>query len=308
MAQILKIDRVSLAGRDGKVLSEIDLELQAGEAVALMGPSGSGKTALLNALAGLEKPDSGNIYVFGYSVADDLTRAASKTGTNFHWRHGLSPTHGVLDTLMREASCYKGIDKGYVLEIATALGLRECEQQRVSELLPGQRKLLSLAGAFCGNPRMLLLDEPFACLSPLDRRRAVDLINSFTVRKGAAALIATGECAAVSETCARAAVLLSGRLMGVLDLRARADEDELLRFRFYCDKPHTASTVLGELGCSASEEDDCASAPLHRRQISHIILELLKAHVQIYEIRAERATLAQRYEETLSFMGGFSSQ
>ena len=165
--------------RTGKRSFRLDVRVQSDSArIVLMGPSGSGKSLTLKAIAGLMRPDGGYVRVAGETLFDaaahiDLSPQARGTAYVFQ-DYALFPHLTVRQNVAfplrsgwlnpRQSLQHPAVD--YWLD---ALQLTEVAQQRPESLSGGQRQRTALARALVVEPRMLLLDEPFAAVDPVLR-------------------------------------------------------------------------------------------------------------------------------------------
>jgi len=178
------ISRLSLRGlavrRGGRLLFEdLGLDLGPGEACALVGPNGSGKTSLLRAVAGLVRPEAGEI-VFGGAEAD----AARGAGLHFlSHQDGLKPARTAWEEL-RFWSLWSGGDAAAAEAAAEALELTALLDLEVRRLSAGQRRRLALARLLAAPRPLWLLDEPLAPLDARWRERFGELIADHLRRNG----------------------------------------------------------------------------------------------------------------------------
>ncbi len=163
------------------VLIGINLDIQAGDYLALMGPSGSGKSTLLNLVAGIDKPTSGRIYVAGVDIAQlsetDLAawRAAS-VGFIFQF-YNLMPVLSAFDNveLPLLLTSLSRRDRRERVETALALvGLADRMEHYPNELSGGQQQRVAIARAFIGDPALIVADEP---TGDLDRATAEEILQ-----------------------------------------------------------------------------------------------------------------------------------
>jgi heme exporter protein A len=178
------ISALSLKGlavrRGGRLLFEdLGLELAAGEACALVGPNGSGKTSLLRAVAGLVRPEAGEIVFDG--VEPDVARGA---GLHFiGHQDGLKPARTAREEL-RFWSLWSGGDAAGAERAAQALELTALLDLEVRRLSAGQRRRLALARVLAAPRPLWLLDEPLAPLDARWRERFGAIIADHLRRKG----------------------------------------------------------------------------------------------------------------------------
>ena len=188
---------LSGAGRR-RVVNAVDLDLAAGDYVAIMGESGTGKSTLLNLLAGLELPDAGEIAVAGQSLAtlddDALTRLRRRSmGFVFQAFHVL-PYLSVADNVALPLR----LNDVPVPEIAPrvqamleAVGLGERGGSRPSELSGGELQRVAIARALVHRPTLVLADEPTGNLDPHTAAQVLQLLRHSIKREGAAGILVT---------------------------------------------------------------------------------------------------------------------
>lgn len=143
----------------------VSFGIEKGKLVALLGPSGSGKTTLLRMIAGLENPNSGDIYIDGRRVNDV---PAAKRGIGFVFQnYALFRYMTVFDNVAFGLKLQKLPQKEIkerVMELLELTGLSGMEKRYPNQLSGGQRQRVAFARALAPNPQVLLLDEPFAAI------------------------------------------------------------------------------------------------------------------------------------------------
>jgi putative ABC transport system ATP-binding protein len=163
------------------VLVGIDLDIQAGDFVALMGPSGSGKSTLLNLLAGIDKPSSGEIRVAGVDIAG-LSEAelaawrSANVGFIFQF-YNLMPVLDAFDNveLPLLLTSLSRKERRERVETALALvGLTDRKEHYPNELSGGQQQRVAIARALIGDPTLIVADEP---TGDLDRTTAEEILG-----------------------------------------------------------------------------------------------------------------------------------
>jgi len=164
-----------------EVLHGVDLDITAGEFLALMGPSGSGKTSMLNLIAGLDQPTSGEVQVAGQRI-DRLSRAALSSWRAQHIGF-VFQFYNLLPVLTAEANVEVPLllthlsRKERSQRVQTALrlvGLDDRGKHKPNELSGGQQQRVAIARALVADPTLLVCDEP---TGDLDRRSAEEIMN-----------------------------------------------------------------------------------------------------------------------------------
>lgn len=151
--------------KDFHASKDVNIAIPKGKLVALLGPSGSGKTTILRMIAGLEHPDSGEIWIDGKKVNDV---PGSERGIGFVFQnYALFRYMTVYDNIAFGLRVKKTPDKEIRERVNELLKLISCEgleKRFPSQLSGGQRQRVAFARALAPNPQLLLLDEPFAAI------------------------------------------------------------------------------------------------------------------------------------------------
>ena len=174
------------------VCDHLNLDIPAGELVALLGPSGSGKTTLLHVLAGILQPAEGRVTLDGEDLyapgRDDRWRAAriGMVPQRLHLIAALSAVDNV--RLAQRLSGAADADAGALL---TQLGLGAHLRRRPAELSQGQQQRCAIARAVIHRPRLLLADEPTSALDGTHADAAITLLFERAAACGATLLVAT---------------------------------------------------------------------------------------------------------------------
>ncbi len=185
-------------GTDREVLSNLSVRIEAGERVALLGESGVGKSTLLNLIAGLERPDSGEIRLGGVAIdsldeADAARLRAREVGFVFQAFHLIA--HLRLWQNVAIPLLLNGVEVNAAREQAVGmlsrLGLGARSQAMPRELSGGEQQRVALARALVHRPRLILADEPTGNLDPQTAARALALIEEQVREHGMALLMVT---------------------------------------------------------------------------------------------------------------------
>jgi putative ABC transport system ATP-binding protein len=200
----LALDCIALSKRYGprQVLAGVNLQLRAGEYVAIMGESGVGKSSLLNLIAGLDRPDEGQLLVDGL----DLGRASEeettllrrqKLGFIFQAFHVL-PHLNLLQNVALPL-VLNGRDTARAALLLADVGLAGREHDFPRNLSGGEMQRVAIARALAHQPRLLLADEPTGNLDPDTAQDVLALLKREIRASGAAAIIVTHSHAAAAS-------------------------------------------------------------------------------------------------------------
>jgi ABC-2 type transport system ATP-binding protein len=211
-------------------VDHLSLRVRAGELYALLGPNGAGKTTTLRMVAGLLKPTSGSIRVFGVDALADPPAAKQLIA----WAPDEPMLYDRLTPMeyLEFVAGLWGVDpkvgRARAEELLKFLGLWDQRGQRCEAFSRGMKQKTALAGALIHEPRLLILDEPLTGLDAAVSRQVKDLLQERV--KGGATVILTTHILEVAERMAdRIGIIQDGRLLAegtLTELRERAGERE----------------------------------------------------------------------------------
>jgi ABC-2 type transport system ATP-binding protein len=197
---------------DGRaVVNRVSFQVQPGEVFALLGPNGAGKTTLIRMITDILKPDSGAILLEGKPVGSGPRGSIAYLPEE----RGLYRRAKVIEVLS-----YYGELKGLArpvartasLELLDRVGLREWADKQVQALSKGMQQKVQLCCALIGSPRLLILDEPFSGLDPVNVQLFEEILHERRAA-GATVLLSTHQMNKVEEVCDRALMLNRGHMV-----------------------------------------------------------------------------------------------
>jgi ABC-2 type transport system ATP-binding protein len=210
-------------------LRELDLSVRPGEVLALLGSNGAGKTTAVRLLLGLSKPTSGLVRVFGRDPRDSAHR--NRTGAML--QVGKVPeTLRVREHIHLFSAYYP--EPMPMQDVIAAAGLKGLEERRFGDLSGGQKQRVLFALAICGNPGLLILDEPTVGLDVEARRALWKQIRLF-VQRGRSVLLTTHYLDEADALANRIVVIDRGSVIAegtAAEIKAKAGSAETLEDAF----------------------------------------------------------------------------
>jgi len=188
----LRVQKIYKSFEGTSALKGVSFEVKRGEIVALLGPSGCGKSTLLNIIAGLEKPDRGDISWDSSSLAD-IPPHRRGFGLMFQ-DFALFPHRNVFDNIafgLQMAGLPKQEIQMRVLEVLELVGLPDFAIRDINTLSGGESQRVALARSLAPHPRLLMLDEPLGALDRNLRERLVDDLKQILQQSQQTALYVT---------------------------------------------------------------------------------------------------------------------
>ena len=222
---MLRIQGVFKSFEGFVAIRDVSFELEAGQTHALIGPNGAGKTTFFNLITGHLKPDGGKVEFEGRSIAGmaphrivRLGLARSFQRVNIYPRMSVGANVQVA-LIARERQHFKFFLPGKDLQLEEAgallelVGLGAEAEETAGELAYGQQKQLELALALAPHPRLLLLDEPTAGMSPQETAAAMELVQRIVAERGLTLLFTEHDMGVVFGMAERISVLHHGEII-----------------------------------------------------------------------------------------------
>jgi ABC-2 type transport system ATP-binding protein len=211
---------LSVTRRFGEMLALdcVNLSVEAGEVVALLGPNGAGKTTALSILLGLRRPDSGRAEIFGVDPRRPGARIAVGVASQ---ESGFPPTlrvDEIIDLVRAHFPC-----PATRSELVERFDLGAIERRQAGGLSGGERRRLSVALAFAGEPAALFLDEPTAGLDVEARRAVWSEIDRYAA-DGGTVLLTTHYLEEAERLADRVVLLARGRVVADGSVESLADQ------------------------------------------------------------------------------------
>ena len=210
----LSVKGLNVSYGKNHILKDINLEIENGEFVSILGKSGCGKTTLIKSIAGLLETDNGDIGIFDKNVAG-LPPEKRQTVIVFQDLR-LFPHMNVEDNIafaMKLKKMDKAVIKEKVEKLLAQVRLSGYEKRKVSRLSGGQMQRVALARALGAEPKLLLLDEPFASLDEDLRKEMGELVRRLHRENGITTIMITHDKEEAMELSDRLALMEEGKIL-----------------------------------------------------------------------------------------------
>ena len=201
---MLRLEKLVKTYKTGdQALKDVELEVPAGQVLALIGPSGAGKSTLIRCINRLVEPTSGKIYLGDVELtvlsSGNLRRERRRMGMIFQ-EYALVERLSVMENVLSGRLGYVGFWRSFLrrfpqpdvdeaFRLLDRVGLAHMADKRADELSGGQRQRVGICRALIQNPALLLVDEPTASLDPKTSRQIMRLICELCKERGLAAII-----------------------------------------------------------------------------------------------------------------------
>jgi putative ABC transport system ATP-binding protein len=211
------VSSADAAGEKLVILAAIDLEINAGESVAVMGPSGSGKTTLLGILAGLDTPTSGTVALDGHELTTLSEEARARlrgelVGFVFQ-SFQLLGSLTALENVMLPGELRGDADpQADAMTLLERVGLGERLRHYPRQLSGGEQQRVAIARAFASRPKVMFADEPTGNLDTVTGARIIDLLFELNAAFATTLVLVTHD-ARLAERCDRVVELDGGHVV-----------------------------------------------------------------------------------------------
>jgi phospholipid/cholesterol/gamma-HCH transport system ATP-binding protein len=263
MSAVIEMEDIHKTLRGQAVLRGATLDVQEGEALAIIGISGTGKTVFLKHMAGLMQPDKGHVRVNGKDMSGMRGRKLQqmRSGLGFLFQGGaLFQSMTVYDNIAFPLREKTDKDEDEIREIVMdeleVMGLQGSQDKHPAEVSGGMAKRVALARALVQDPEIMLFDEPTTGLDPIIVKSIHDVIDSARRRLGLTAVIVTHEVPRIFSIIDRVAMLHEGQVVfiGTPTEVFQCEQEDVRRFLEGSMPPKEYMGAIDEMTALAAEE------------------------------------------------------
>ena len=292
MTTLASLDNVTRTYGDVVAVDDVNLSIESGTILGLLGPNGAGKTTVISLLQGLRKPSRGTVTLFGGSPAEARNRVLL----------GSTPQETALPATLRVGEVLDFVGSHFAsraptAELADEFGLDRLLRRQTGSLSGGQKRRLSVALAFVGRPKLVLLDEPTTGLDVDARRTLWDALRSQHER-GATIVVTSHYLEEIEALAQRVVVMGEGRVLADDSLVGVLDRVGLARVRLESGQLDRVATLAG---VDRVDEASGTSASFFVRDSDGFIVSLVRSGIEFRGLTVRGATLEEAF---LSLTGG----
>ena len=205
------------------VVNQVSLKVETGEIVGLLGPNGAGKTTSFYMIVGLERPDSGDVFVSDVNISNFPMYRRAELGISYLTQEAsifrkLTVAENIM-AILETLNLSKEDRKKRLNELLREFSIRHVEKRKGTELSGGERRRVEIARCLALEPKFILLDEPFAGVDPLAVADIQEIIR-YLKKRGMGILITDHNVRETLHIVDRAYILNEGKIL----LEGSADE------------------------------------------------------------------------------------
>ncbi len=282
-------------------VDKVSFDVFEGEIFGFLGPNGAGKTTTLRMIAGLAKPDSGNILICGYSLKTKYEKAIRQVGGIIENPEMYKNLSG-LDNLKYYASLYNKIDKNRINQVAEIVGLTSRIKDKVKSYSLGMKQRLGIAQALLHSPKLLILDEPTNGLDPtgiIDMRR---LLKETAIKENIGILISSHNLSEMELMCDSIGIISNGKLENIRTIDQLKKYNNNQQVYLKVNFPNFAGKLIADKFHpeKISIIKDSLTVNISHDKIPEITALLVENGIDIYSASAVVKTLEDVFLDTIN--------
>ena len=200
-----------------RAIDHTSMQVQHGESVAVVGRSGSGKSTLLHMLGGLDRPDSGKVYIEGrdmFDLKDEQLAVFRRRKIGFIFQdYNLMPALNVWENIVLPIGLDgKKVKKDFVLDIVKSIGMEERLHAMPNQLSGGQKQRVAIARALAARPAIILADEPTGNLDSHTEMEVISILKNCVSKYGQTLVMITHD-ETIAQMADRVIVIADGKVV-----------------------------------------------------------------------------------------------
>lgn len=285
----------SLCKNFGKkqILKDVSFEIKEGDILGFIGPNGAGKTTTIKLILGLQSITSGKVYINGYNVEKEFTKAIEKVGAIVENPDMYMYMSGY-DNLKLVSNMYKGIGTKRIDEVVKLVKLENRINDKVSKYSLGMRQRLGIAQAILHKPNLLILDEPTNGLDPEGIKEMRELLVSLAKNEKMAILISSHNLAELDNFCNKVCIIKNGEIIETSEISAIKKDIDHEQFIIEIENTKGINKIYKE---AEIVNDKVFKINVKKENVPDLIEDMVKHNIKIYGIKEDEKSLEDAFFE-----------
>ena len=275
-----------------EILKGVSLKLTEGDILGFIGPNGAGKTTTIKLILGLQSITSGKVFINGYDIETDFTKAIEGVGTIVESPDLYMYMSGY-ENLKLVANLYKNVDKQRIDEIVKLVGLENRIKDKVSKYSLGMRQRLGIAQAILHKPNLLILDEPTNGLDPEGIKEVKTLLKKLAKEENMAILISSHNLAELDTFCNKICIIKNGEVVETNDIDTfKKDVKNNCNILEVEDSSVISSIINYKIDILTERE---VRVYIEKEEVPLLLKELILRNVKVYSVAEENLSLEDAF-------------
>jgi len=287
---VLEVKKINKSFGSKQILKNVSLTINEGEILGFIGPNGAGKTTTIKVVLGLQSLDSGEVFINGYDLVTDFTKAIEKVGAIVE-NPDLYMYLSGRKNLELIANMYDNISKDKIDELVKLVGLENRINDKVSKYSLGMRQRLGIAAALLNDPNLLILDEPTNGLDPEGIKELRDILKDLAKSKKIAILISSHNLMELQNFCTDVCIIRNGEVIDQKKMKdfRKTKESEYI---FEVDNIDLIKNVVDKYDVIGEKR---IKFKIEKNDIPDMIEKMIKNNIKIYEVTARNMSLEEAF-------------
>ena len=289
---ILRCENLKKKKKKKEILKGVSLKLTEGDILGFIGPNGAGKTTTIKLILGLQSITSGKVFINGYDIETDFTKAIEGVGTIVESPDLYMYMSGY-ENLKLVANLYKNVDKQRIDEIVKLVGLENRIKDKVSKYSLGMRQRLGIAQAILHKPNLLILDEPTNGLDPEGIKEVKTLLKKLAEEENMAILISSHNLAELDTFCNKICIIKNGEVVETNDIDTFKKDVKNNCYILEVEDSSVISSIINYKIDILTERE--VRVYIEKEEVPLLLKELILRNVKVYSVSEENLSLEDSF-------------
>ena len=289
---ILRCENLKKNFGQREIVKGVSLKLMEGDILGFIGPNGAGKTTTIKLMLGLQSITSGKVFINGYDIETDFTKAIENVGTIVESPDLYMYMSGY-DNLKLVANLYKNVDKQRIDEIVKLVGLENRIKDKVSKYSLGMRQRLGIAQAILHKPKLLILDEPTNGLDPEGIKEVKTLLKKLAKQENMAILISSHNLAELDTFCNKICIIKNGEIVETNDIDTFKKDAKNNCYILEVEDSSVICSIINYKMDILTERE--VRVYIEKEDVPLLLKELILRNVKVYSASEENLSLEDAF-------------